>query len=195
MGSNIKGKYLYRFPKVGMPRFEEYGEGRISKKEWDMHRYLKGFNDFFENLFELNNFSYFDELQETLETGRISFKKLFIKDIFAYELLRIYLGFKNYSGIEKMGKFTGRSLLFSVTHDPNFFPTASDLSFVLHKIPAKALFSFFHQLVQECIETRITVPRILIWDRQFIRTNCNNKKTIVSLLIMILTQDTTAIMV
>ena len=172
----LTGKYLYRFPNVGIPRFEDYGEGRISKKEWDMHRYLKGFNGFFENLFELNDFSYFDELQETLETGGVSFKNLFIKDIFAYELLRINLGFKNYSGIEKMGKFTGRPPLFSITHDPGFFPTASDLSFVLKKIPAKALFSFFQQLVQECIETRIIVPRILIWDGQFIRSNCSNNK-------------------
>ena len=89
----LKDKYLYRFPRVKIHRFEEFGLGVISKMEWDMHRYLKGFNGFFENLFEFNDFSYFQELQGCLENRGISFKDMFIEDILAYEMLRINLGF------------------------------------------------------------------------------------------------------
>ena len=89
----LKDKYLYRFPRVKIHRFEEFGIGVISKMEWDMHRYLKGFNGFFENLFEFNDFSYFQELQGCLENRGISFKDMFIEDILAYEMLRINLGF------------------------------------------------------------------------------------------------------
>ena len=60
--SRLKNKYLYRFPRVKVPRFEEFGLGVISKMEWDLHRYLKGFNGFFENLFKFNDFSYFQDL-------------------------------------------------------------------------------------------------------------------------------------
>ena len=37
----LKGKYLYRFPRISVPRYEEFGMKVISRKEWDMHRYLK----------------------------------------------------------------------------------------------------------------------------------------------------------
>ncbi len=35
----LKGKYFYRFQNVGITRFEDYGEGKISKKEWDIKIY------------------------------------------------------------------------------------------------------------------------------------------------------------
>ncbi len=168
--------YIYRFPRVKIPRFETFGFNTISKMEWDMHRYLKGFDGFFENLFEFNDFSYFQELQGTLENDGVSFKNMFIEDVIAYELLRINLGFKNYKGIEKMGRFMRYPSLFSITHDYEFFPNAADLSYVLTRIPSEALFEFFQLLVQECVDHEIIVPRILIWDGQFIRSNCNNNK-------------------
>ncbi len=172
----LQDKYVYRFPRVKIPRFEEFGLGTISKMEWDMHRYLKGFNGFFENLFEFNDFSFFQDLQESLENQGVSFKNMFVEDVLAYELLRINLGFKNYSGIERMGRFLSYPPLFSITHNPNFFPNARDISYILTRIPAEALFEFFQLLVKECVDCGIIVPRILICDGQFIRSNCNNNK-------------------
>ena len=172
----LKDKYLYRFPRVKIPHYEDFGLGVISKKEWDMHRYLKGFNGVFENLFEFNDFRFFQDLQGTLEDKGVSFKDMFIEDVLAYEMLRINLGFKNYSGIERMGKFLAYPPLFNITHDPNFFPAAQDISYVLTRIPAEALFEFFQRLVKECVDCGIIVPRILIWDGQFIRSNCSNNK-------------------
>ena len=168
--------YIYRFPRVKIPRFEEYGVYSISKMEWDMHRYLKGFDGFFENLFEFNDFTYFQDLQGTLEDEGVSFKNMFLEDVIAYELLRINLGFKNYKGIEKISKLMRYPPLVYITHDHEFFPNASDLSYVLTKIPSEALFEFFQLLVKECVDFGIIVPRILIWDSQFIRSNCNNNK-------------------
>jgi len=172
----LKDRYLYRFPRVTIPRFEEFGLGTISKKEWNLHRYLKGFNGFFENLFEFNDFSYFQDLQGILENRDVSFKNMFIEDVLAYEMLRINLGFKNYTGIERMCRFLDCPPLFSITHDPNFFPNARDLSHVLTRIPAGAMFEFFQLLVKECIDCGIIVPKILIWDGQFMRSNSNNNK-------------------
>lgn len=172
----LKDKYLYRFPRVNIPPFEEFGLGTISKMEWDMHRYLKGFSGFFENLFEFNDFTFFQDLQESLENRGVSFKDMFIEDVLAYELLRINLGFKNYAGIERMGRFIDYPPLFSITHDPNFFPNARDISYIITRIPAEALFEFFQLLVKECIDCQIIIPRILIWDGQFIRSNCSNNK-------------------
>ena len=153
----LKDKYLYRFPRVKIPRFKDFGVGVISKLEWNMHRYLKGFSGFFENLFEFNDFSFFQDLQETLEENGVSFKDMFIEDVFAYEMLRINLGFKNYTGIEKMGRFLSFPPLFSITHDSKFFPKAQDISYVMTRIPPEALFEFFQLLVRECINYGIIV--------------------------------------
>ncbi|MBN1800829.1 MAG: hypothetical protein JW891_04940 [Candidatus Lokiarchaeota archaeon] len=171
-----RGHYIYRFPRVKIPRFEDHGIYSISKMEWDMHRYLKGLDGFLENLFEFNDLSYFQDLQGTLEDEGVSFKNMFIEDVIAYELLRINLGFKNYKGIEKMSKFIRCPPLDAVTHDYEFFPNASDLSHVLTRIPATALFEFFQLLVKECVVYGIIVPKILIWDGQFVKSNCNNNK-------------------
>jgi hypothetical protein len=172
----LKGKYLYRFPKVRIPRFEAYAEGVISKKEWDMHRYISKFDGFFENLFELNDLRFFDDLQERLEEDGMYFKGLSIKDVFTYNLLRINLGFKDYSGIEKMSRLLIYPPLYKVTDNPGYIPTAADVSLVMSQIPASELFKLFRLLVKECIELKIIVPRILIWDGQFLRSNCNNNK-------------------
>ncbi len=173
----LKDKYLYRFPRIKIPSFNEFGLGIISKKEWDMHRYLKGFNGYLENLFEFNDFSFFDDLQEKLENNGTSFKNMFIKDVFAYELLRINLGLKNYTGLEQVSKLMGQPPLFGITQDPWFFPSASDLSYVLKRIPSGEIFNFFQLLVKESIDYGIIIPRILIWDGQFIHSNCSDNKT------------------
>ncbi len=172
----LKGKYVYQFPKVRIPRFEDHAMGVISKKEWDMHRYLTTFNGFFENLFEFNDLSFFDDLQESLGAEGIYFKNLSVRDVFSYNLLRINLGFKDYTGIEKVSRLLICPPLFSVTYDPKFMPTAADMSFIMNRIPATKLFRFFRKLVRECIDWGIIIPRILIWDGQFLRSNCKNNK-------------------
>ena len=172
----LKGKYLYRFPRVKITRFEDHAEGIISKKEWDMIHYIQGFKGYIEYLFYFNDFNFFDDLQEGLEADGVSFKTMFIKDIFAYELFRVNQGLKDFAGLERMGRFLSTPPLFDVTNDPNFFPTAADVSYVLKRIPAEELFKFFQLLVKECFELGIIIPRILIWDGQFIRSNCNNNK-------------------
>ena len=172
----LKGHYLYRFRRVKTTRFEDHAEGIISKKEWDMFRYLQGFKGYFEYLFYFNDFNFFDALQERLEADGVSFKNMFIRDIFAYELFRINQGLKDYTGLERMGRFLSAPPLFDITSEPSFFPTSADVSYVMKRIPAEELFKFFQILVKECIDLGIIIPRILIWDGQFIRSNCNNNK-------------------
>ncbi len=141
-----------------------------------MLHYLDKFKGNFESLFYFNDFSFFDDLQERLESGGVSFKGMFLRDVFAYELFRVNLGTKDFTGLEKLGRFLNAPPLFDVCHDPCFFPTAADLSYVMKRIPSEALFEFFQLLVKDGFKLGIIVPRMLIWDGQFIRSNCNNNK-------------------
>jgi hypothetical protein len=47
---------------------------------------------------------------------------------------------------------------------------------VMTRIPSKMLKEFYHDLVDEAIALKIIVPRILVWDTQFVHSNCSDNK-------------------
>ncbi|MHA1680140.1 MAG: hypothetical protein ACTSUE_03980, partial [Promethearchaeota archaeon] len=44
---------------------------------------------------------------------------------------------------------------------------------VMSRIPPVKLYNFYQELVQEAIELKIIVPRVLLWDTQFMHSNSN----------------------
>jgi len=166
--------YLRRFRGIPQVIFEDYAFSIISEKEWMMLHTLQSFDGYFNHLFEFNDFSYFDDLQVELELQGTNFKDLFLHDIIIMELLRRQLGFHDFTGLEKMAYFLHDHPLRALVHDPTYFPTAADVSYVLTRIPSEKILQFFNNLVKEGIELGIIDPRILLWDGQFVRTNSSN---------------------
>ena len=142
----------------------------------DMLQSIPKFTGYFNHLFEMNNLSYFDEIQEELESQGVNFKGMFIHDVIAFELFRHQLGFKDYTGLEKIALFVGDNPLKGVLHDSFYFPFAEDISYVLNRVPVSKVIHFFHDLVREAIDLGIIYPRILVFDGQFVRSNCNNNR-------------------
>ncbi|MHA1618216.1 MAG: transposase [Promethearchaeota archaeon] len=169
-----KASYLRRFRSIPQTVFDDYAVNNISRYEWNMLQLLPEFKGYFNHLFEFNDFTYFDELQASLEADGAHFKGIFLHDIIAIELFRRQLGFKDFAGIAKLSYFLAEHPLKGIVHDQYYFPTADDISYVLNLIPADAIMKFFHSLVQEATEIGAIDPRILLWDGQFVRTNCNN---------------------
>lgn len=169
-------RYLGRFRGIPQATFGEWASGTIVEREWDMFQAFPTFTGFFNHLFELNDLSYFDDVQAGLEGQGVSFKGIFAHDVVAFELLRRQLGFRDFTGIEKVARFVGGNPLAGVLRDPDFFPTAAKISYVMNRLPGASLVGFLHQLVGEGIELGVIVPRILIWDGQFIRSNSNNNR-------------------
>ncbi|WP_457559780.1 hypothetical protein [Candidatus Harpocratesius sp.] len=83
----LTGKYLYRFPRINYVQYSDFAENNISKLEWNMIHFLPKYDGAFENLFEFNSLTYFDDLQERLEDLGVLFKKLFIKNILIFKFL------------------------------------------------------------------------------------------------------------
>ncbi len=171
-----KFKYFNRFHNIPSVVFSDFAENIITKKEWDMFNTLPKFTGFFDNLFELNNLSYFDDLQEELSSLGADFRNIFLHDIIAFELLRRQLGYKDYSGLEKMSYFLGDNPLKDILRNSLFFPTAANVSFILKQIPSKKIMNYFNILVKEAISLRIIVTKILVFDGQFVHSNCNDNK-------------------
>jgi hypothetical protein len=169
-----RARYFMRFRSMPQVTFGDFAAGILSPLEWDMMQVLRTFTGFFNHLFELNDLSFFDDVQGELEAQGTSFKRIFVHDVVAFELLRRQLGFRDYTGIEKVARFVADNPLRGVLRDPAFFPTAANVSYVLRRVPAAYFVDFFHKLVGEGLALRVLVDRILIWDGQFIRSNCNN---------------------
>ncbi|MHA1997289.1 MAG: transposase [Promethearchaeota archaeon] len=171
-----KPPYLFRFRSI--PRYlpDEYAAGIIPERELKLTRSLSSFTGFFHQMFDLNDFSLLDEFQEELENKGVKLRQISIHDVVAFEFLRLLLGFQDYTGLEKIMWFNGKIPLRGLLRDKLFFPRASDVSHVLTRIPPGMLLKFFHHLVDEAIDLKIIRPRVLIWDGQFMRSNCNNNR-------------------
>src|SRR5271157_1783217 len=169
-----KPAYAWRFRSIPCLLYEDFAVDVISAKEWCWLHALPNFTGYFNHLFEFVDFSYFDDLQVELENNGVSFKHMSIHDGVAYELLRFQLGFHDYTGIEKMSYFIANNPLVGVLHDKTFLPSANDTSYIMQRIPPEKLLDFRNLLVNELIELKVLVPGILVWDCQFVHSNCND---------------------
>nr|MDO8116810.1 transposase [Candidatus Sigynarchaeota archaeon] len=171
-----KPQYLLRFRSIRRCVKEDHADGLIPDYDWIMARSLTTFAGFFNHLFELNDFSMLDNIQAGLEDSGVSFKNISIIDVFRFELLRLQLGFHDYTGLEKVFYFAGWNTFAFIQRDFAFFPAAADISNVMTRIPPCKLYAFYLELVREAIDLKIIVPRVLLWDTQFVHSNSNNNK-------------------
>lgn len=172
-----KPAYLFRFYRMPVYTFDNYAFGNVNEYEWHLMNVMMEFNGFFDHIFKLNDFSFLDDLQESLEGSGVRFRGIFVHDAIAFEFLRLLLGFDNYAGLDKVARFIGINPLFDVLRDPAFYPRKGDISHVMTRLPPDYLKEWYYMLVEEAIELEIIVPRVLLWDTQFIRSNCSNNKT------------------
>ena len=168
--------YFKRFKSPPKSTFDDFAAGMISEKEWDMLQSLPKFTGFFNHLFEFVDFSYFDAIQAELEAQGADFKGMKVFDIVVFHLFSRSLGFRDYTGLEKLEGYMDKNPLGRILHNPDFFPTAADISYVMTRIPPDAVMTFFYSLVREAIEIGLIEPRILLLDGQFIHSGCNNNK-------------------
>jgi hypothetical protein len=168
--------YLLRFRSIRRCVKEDHAVGFIPDYDWLMARSMPSFTGFFNHLFELNDFKMLDEIQEELENGGTSFKGISILDVFKHEFLRLQLGFHDYTGLEKVFQYTGGNRMAHSQRDPFFCLSAADISHVMTRIPANMLFNFYQEKVIEAINLKIIVPRVLLWDTQFVHSNSNNNR-------------------
>ena len=166
--------YFSRFKSPNRTIFEDFALHHIPEIEWDQLHALNGFNGFFDYLLEFNDLSFFDDLQDDLETAGTTFKGIFIHDVIVFELARRQMGLRNYAMLDKIKSFLQFNPFYGVLNNPLFFPSAADISYCMRRIPPEKLFEYFLQLVKEAISLGIIQPRILIGDGQFIRSNSNN---------------------
>ncbi len=173
--TKIKPLYLRRFRDVAILPESEINYKGIHKVDKLMIKSLKGFICFFEYIIYCNDFSYFDDLQIKLENKGVSFKNRFLLDVIIHELARIQIGVDNYTSYMNAIRFLQASFLRDVLHDPNYFPDVDIVSHVLRAVPLEFIKKFFYYLLEETYEFKIVKNRILVWDCQFVHSNCSDE--------------------
>ncbi|MHA1285001.1 MAG: hypothetical protein ACTSQP_21065 [Promethearchaeota archaeon] len=93
----ISPRYLKRFRDVAVVPESEINYDGISRVEILRLKVLLGFTGFFEHVIHCNNFTYFDDLQEKLESNGISFRNRFLYNMIIFELSRIHINIDNYT--------------------------------------------------------------------------------------------------
>ncbi|WP_457559527.1 hypothetical protein [Candidatus Harpocratesius sp.] len=166
--------YLRKFRSIPQNTFRDFSENNISKREWEMLQLFLEFKRYFIYIFELNDLSYFDDLQNDLEINGTPFKGIFLYDIIAIELFRRQLEFKDFTGIEKLSYFLSEHPFKGIVHDQYYFRTVNNISYILNLIPSDAFIKVFHKFEQEAIDLGIIILSILLYDCQFVHGNCNN---------------------
>jgi hypothetical protein len=168
---------LKSFRSAPQATYDDFAAGAgVPQHEWDMLRAFPKFAGYFEHMFEVNDLTFFDEVQDHLEARGVDFRNFFVHDVVAFELLRRQLGLADYAAMEKVAAWWERNPLAGIVHDVDYFPAAANISYVLRRVPAAEFVAYFHQLVAEGLALRVIKDCVLIWDGTFIRSNSNNNK-------------------
>lgn len=172
--TSIRPQYLRRFRSIPILPLSEIEYERITDYEKLMLKALPGFTGFFDEVILCNNFTYFDEIQDHLEAKGISFRGRFLHDIIIYELARIQIGIDNYTAYANAVRYFQPLFPNGILHDPEYFPEVALVSHVLRALPLEMLQEYFYTLLDEIYEHQIAKNRILIWDGQFVHSNCSD---------------------
>lgn len=172
--SSISPSYLRRFRSIPVLPLSDINHEGITEYEKLMLKALPGFTGFFDEVILCNNFVYFDDLQLQLEQEGLSFRNRFLHDVILYELARIQIGIDTYTGFANAVRYFQPLFPNGILHDPEYFPDVDFVSYVLRELPLEALQEYFFMLLDEIYEYKIAKSRILIWDGQFVHSNCSD---------------------
>lgn len=172
--TSINPNYLRRFRSIPILSLSEIDYEGVSEYEKLMLKALPGFTGFFDEVILCNNFTYFDEVQTQLEQEGVSFRNRFLHDVILYELARIQIGIDTYTGFANAVRYFQPLFPNGILYDPEYIPDVDYVSYVLRELPLDALKEYYFMLLDEIYEYKIAKNRILIWDGQFVHSNCSD---------------------
>lgn len=168
-------RYLLRFPRhVVAPT--ETGRAKLSPLECLLYWELPRFEGFFEDLFGPADFAFWDA--QEVELGKKGLLRSIpcMRDMFAYECLRIHLGAETYAQFYRILSILGTAAVIPLLASPKLVPTEQDFSDFYHVTPLDAFQEFFWGLVRALHASKAISAKVMIWDCQFLHSNASDYK-------------------
>ncbi|OLS12107.1 MAG: hypothetical protein RBG13Loki_4265 [Promethearchaeota archaeon CR_4] len=168
-------RYLLRFPHhVVAPT--DAGRAKLSPLECLLYWELPRFEGFFEDLFDPANFAFWS--RQEVELGKKGLLRAIpcLRDVFAYECLRIHLGAETYAQFYRNLGILGTAAVLPLLETPKLVPTEQDFSDFYHVTPLDTFQEFFWDLVRELHARKVISAKVLVWDCQFLHSNAADYK-------------------
>lgn len=169
--SSFKLPYRQKVRRVGP---EEFLEGKLPWAEIEALRNFETSNGYFKDLFLLNNFRFWDELELSPKQEE-TFGRYFIGDIVKLEIGRCKLGCVTFTDwVKDLGANT--DLLASFPLENERIPDAHNYGRLVTAIGATNLRAFHAFLVKKFEQYELVDYKIGIWDGRFFMSNCSGQK-------------------
>jgi len=157
-----------------LPNINEYMEGKLTKGEIVAYSQILSHIGYLKDLFLLNNWCFWDQIQLTKEQKDI-FGRHTLKDIVKLEVGRckravIYFN----TWIEQISD--SPKLLKSFNLDYEEIPSAHHYSQMVGNLNSTNVLKYFYLLRDECIEYELVDFKVGGWDCRFFKSDCSNNK-------------------
>lgn len=167
--------YLLRFPQH-TPNIINLNDNPLKPYEILLYQSVGNFHGYFDDLFFLNDLSYFDYVDELMGRQNIRLGVPLLHDILIYEFARIQSGNETYAQFIRNFAFFGPQNFKHLLYCPEFIPSVQDFSRMFHAVPFSYFREFFGILRYELEKLKLLRYRILIWDCQFVHSNASDYK-------------------
>lgn len=175
--STLSGTSSFRLPyrkEISVVQPDEFTEGKLSWAEIEALRRYKNSDGYLKDLFILNDFSYWDELELSIKQEEI-FGRFFIGDLVKLEIGRCKLGRMKFD--EWVRELDSNPKLISAFNLENErIPGARNYGRLVTNIGSDNLRAFHGLLVNEFKKYGLIDYQVGVWDGRFFMSNCGVRK-------------------
>jgi hypothetical protein len=171
----IPVQYLLRFPRrVVAPT--DLGRAKLTAREAIFYWELPGFRGYFDDLFEAEDFAFWDRWEVELRGRRLPREVPCLRDMFVYECVRLNMGCETYVQFARALGMLGPSPVLPLLYNPTFVPGEQDFSDFYRVTPLDAFQELFWDIVERLYAAKAIRCRVMVWDCQFVHSNSADYK-------------------
>lgn len=170
----VNSRFIDRFPPVPAVRYEDFCAGSNLAEDWVYFQEVPEFDGCFRHLLLLNSFTYWDGVEADLRACGFHPKGFSVAEIVKWDLLRHSTGIDTYARFHDVARAWDKTALEGAFERPGRVPEPHHFSHYYKYLAPDHFRAFFLQLVEECVQHGIIVPRIALGDGLFFRTWAGN---------------------
>lgn len=174
LSKGIKHQFIDRFPSISSTVCEDFCTKADMCDDWNYFQEVPEFHGLFQQMIRLNSFTYWDSIERNLRKKGFHPNGFGVKELFKWILLRHSSGIRFYTHFHKIIKPWDKSLLFYTFDNPSNIPKSYHYSHMYSWLKPKHFKQYFMELVKQCIDYGIIIPRIAIADGYFTRSWAGN---------------------
>jgi hypothetical protein len=170
----VNTKFIDRFRPVPAVEFEDFCLEANLKEDWIYFQEVLAFQGQFRHLLLLNSFAYWDNVEMELRKEGFHPKGFSVKELVKWDLLRHSSNIRFTTTFNDLFRSMNKNGLMGVFNNPENVPEPYHFSHYYKYLKPEHFQTFFLQLIEECIQYGIIIPRLALGDGVFISSWAGN---------------------